>query len=617
MGFSYVAFRTIYEICRKLKILRWRFPDQYVLESSISLVDWRRSNVRFFVPVKAEMPHTHHRILKERVNRIAQGKQLFFSNEWIRVDDWHTNPKTRFRYPKNQHWTGIATLSPAAGDIKYVWEKARFSFLYDLIRFDFYSAVSQSDQVFSCMEDWIDHNPVNRGPHWVCSQEISLRVLNWIFALHYYQHSPALTPAIFSKIISSIYAQMRRVSTHFKYSRVILHNNHTLTEAVALYSVGLLFPFFPESNTWRRQGKREFEAEIASQIFEDGTYIQFSMNYHRVAVQLLTWALHLGELNSDRFNNETYRKARKTVAFLQMCQDEKSGQLANLGNNDGALFFPLTECHFRDFRPQLHALAALLNMPDQYGSGSWDEEAHWFGIVRPKAEHKSSSVISPGVKDFKVGGYYVVRDDQTVTLLRCAAYRNRPFQADNLHLDIWVGGRNILRDAGSYSYNTEANWAGYFAGSASHNTVTLGECDQMQKGPGFTWSHWVRDANGSAFCCDEEAVLEGQFTGFTFLEKPVIHRRRVSKAIGRLHWIVEDWLENVPDNRVLKQHWHPDNTFFENYRITAIDHESKCIVPEKLPGYFSEYYGSKTECIALVFPFSGSYIRTEISHISL
>uniref|UniRef100_UPI003F6FCE0E heparinase II/III family protein n=1 Tax=Dyadobacter sp. TaxID=1914288 RepID=UPI003F6FCE0E len=273
MGLRYVGFRTIYEICRKLKITRLYYPRKYVFRSSISVADWQRSNVRFFVPVIAEMPQVHYQTLAERVNRISQGEQLFFSNEWISVDDWHTNPKTLFRYPKNQHWTEIATLSPIAGDIKYVWEKARFCFLYDLMRFDFHSGVSQSKLVFTCIEDWIDHNPVNRGPHWVCSQEISLRVLNWIFALHYYQHSPALTQPIFNKILASIYAQMRRVFAHFRYSRIVLHNNHTLTEAVALYSVSLLFPSFPGSNIWRRQGKKWFEAEIASQIFEDGSYI--------------------------------------------------------------------------------------------------------------------------------------------------------------------------------------------------------------------------------------------------------------------------------------------------------------------------------------------------------
>ena len=34
-----------------------------------------------------------------------------------------------------------------------------------------------------------------------------------------------------------------------------------------------------------------FEKEIDYQIYKDGTYLQFSMNYQRVVVQLLTWVL--------------------------------------------------------------------------------------------------------------------------------------------------------------------------------------------------------------------------------------------------------------------------------------------------------------------------------------
>ncbi|WP_169739256.1 heparinase II/III family protein [Dyadobacter crusticola] len=554
--------------------------------------------------------------MQKKVHRILQGKQLFFSNKWILVKDWHTNPTTQFTYRKDQHWTRIPTLSAAAGDIKYVWEKARFTFLYDLIRFDFHGGASQSKFVLACLEDWIDQNPVNRGPHWVCSQEISLRVLNWIFALHHYKYSPELSNAIFDRIIRSIYAQMRHVAAHFTYSRLVLHNNHTLTEALALYSVGLLFPFFPESSTWRQGGKKWFQAEIATQIFEDGTYIQFSMNYHRVAVQLLTWALRLGELNGDRFDDKTYQKAGETAKFLQMCQDEKSGQLANLGNNDGALFFPLTECHYRDFRPQLNALATLLNMPDRYGTGIWDEEAHWFGLERTPAVAKTSCALAPSMHHFEAGGYYVLLDDQSVTLLRCASYCDRPFQADNLHLDIWVDGRNILRDAGTYSYNTEGKWMAYFAGTTSHNTVVPGGYDQMQKGPGFTWSQWVRTANGGSFLSEENGVLEGEFIGFTFLRKPITHRRRVTKAVGRLHWIVEDWLENAPESLESKQYWHPDEAFLEHYQITAFDTKKERIAPKKQTGYFSEYYGSKTECIELSFSFTGSYIRTEIAKLT-
>ncbi len=42
--------------------------------------------------------------------------------------------------------------------------------------------------------------------------------------------------------------------------------------------------------------------------------------------------------------------------------NDSNGWLPNYGANDGALFFRLNECHYRDYRPQLQALAVLLDM---------------------------------------------------------------------------------------------------------------------------------------------------------------------------------------------------------------------------------------------------------------
>ena len=66
-------------------------------------------------------------------------------------------------------------LSKEAGDIKYVWEKSRFSFLYDVIRYDYHFDDDQSEFIFKQIEDFIDKNPINQGPNYKCSQEISLR----------------------------------------------------------------------------------------------------------------------------------------------------------------------------------------------------------------------------------------------------------------------------------------------------------------------------------------------------------------------------------------------------------------------------------------------------------
>lgn len=99
-----------------------------------------------------------------------------------------------------------------AGDIKFVWEKSRFSFLYTLIRDEQHNKANHAAFVFSEIENWIDSNPINCGPNYRCSQEISLRVMNWIFALYYYiDDDDALTEQRWGKIMNSIYWQIHHV----------------------------------------------------------------------------------------------------------------------------------------------------------------------------------------------------------------------------------------------------------------------------------------------------------------------------------------------------------------------------------------------------------------------
>lgn len=126
-------------------------------------------------------------------------------------------------------------------------------------------------------------------------------------------------------------------------------------------------------------GKKWFEEEIAYQIYEDGTFLQHSMNYHRIVVQLLTWGITLAE-RKQVFDAIVYKQAASSLLFLRACMVKENGWLPNYGANDGALFFKLSNVHFRDYRPQLQALAAA--------SAPWIflvdacEDVQWYGIEK-------------------------------------------------------------------------------------------------------------------------------------------------------------------------------------------------------------------------------------------
>src|SRR5690606_31313300 len=109
------------------------------------------------------------------------------SSEWRHIgfdDEWTLHPISKYRYTK-EHWTKQPIYSAAIGDIKYVWEKSKFSYIMYLIRNDACNEEDHSDFVFREISRWIDANPPNTGPNYICSQEISIRLLNWSFALFF------------------------------------------------------------------------------------------------------------------------------------------------------------------------------------------------------------------------------------------------------------------------------------------------------------------------------------------------------------------------------------------------------------------------------------------------
>jgi hypothetical protein len=617
MGWRYIVFRAGYEFQKIAGILKFRFPVNPPTKKFIPLEEWQNRPVPFFFQdqLLSFNFNQDYELLKKRIDALHRHEFLFFGSKWYMVPDWLTNPESGFSYDISKHWSEIPDFSLAAGDIKYVWEKSRFTFLYDLIRYDFHFEKDQAAFVFSEIESWIDHNPVNCGPNWRCSQEITLRVLNWTFALQYYKNSSSLNEPLFSKIINSIYQQMCHVAENIHFSRIAVRNNHALTETLGLYLVGLIYPFFEESSVWKKNGKKWFEEEIAYQIYEDGTFIQFSMNYHRVAVQLLTWGIQLAHLNQESWNEVVYDRARKSLHFLLTCQDSKTGQLPNYGNNDGALFFPLTECHFRDFRPQLLALANVLGEEVYYGKGACQEGSFWLGSTQREMYVKDEAVKKPLFSAFPKGGYYILREQKTITFLRCGSYQNRPFQSDNLHIDIWVEGENILRDAGSYQYNTDKKWTDYFSGTASHNTIMLGDYDQMRKGGRFIWYDWIKKSNGDWKSEDDKFIFEGYFEGFKELGKKIIHRRKVTKSIGAPHWIIEDWVENAPDGIAMNQIWHPSQLFFDQYNLKAFSKKGEEVKYMETDGWYSGTYGERESTRRVVFSTTERYIKTEINLI--
>ena len=612
MGWRYTFFRARFEFIRRAGLLKNKFPANPEYKEYCTLEQWKKRAAVFFFKDRSSLsfPRDPKPELKDIFNSIKEGKFLLFNSVLANLGknyDWVTNPDSGYHYDISKHWTEIADYTKEAGDIKFVWEKSRFSYIYDIIRYDYHYNDDCAGMVFNDILSWIAHNPVNLGPNYRCSQEMSLRVLNWMFALNYYRESPLLTDEIFGKMQNVIYWHMDHVYKNIDFSRIAVRNNHAITETLTLYLAGLFFPDMPGAEVWKKNGKSWFEEEIAYQVYEDGTFLQFSMNYHRIVIQLLTWGIALSEKNGERFSDVVYDRAKKSLLFLRTCMVEENGWLPNYGANDGALFFKLSSAHYRDFRPQLQALAAVLGV--DAGINIAFEDRWWYGIVENSI---SSCKPADGVHTFKNGGYYIIREPETLTFIKCGSYKDRPSQADNLHIDIWYKGENILPDAGSYKYNTDLQTIRYFSGTASHNTVMIDDKDQMLKGGHFIWYYWSQ--------CKETVLKEENslyiFTGavsvFSYIEKDIVHKRTLVKQKNKPIWEIRDELVGLPVGMKMRQLWHIPLNDKDRVTIIAKELNGISLIPHVEEGWFSSFYGQKEKIYECYFSTENKIIDTVV-----
>ena len=264
--------------------------------------------------------------------------------------DWNRNPLTGRSILADRHWTAID--EQAAGDIKGIWELSRFSLAFRLARFYALTGDERTPEIFwQLVESWMQVNPPNAGPQWLSSQEVALRAMAWIFALHAFARSPATTIARMEKIIAALDAHARRIEATLAYAKA-QNNNHLISEAAGLFTIGLLFPKLPGSSRRRALGRALLES-TAGQFFPDGGYIQHSVNYHRLALQLYAWAMRLAEISGRPFSPAMYSCVDRSLDLLGRLIDPGTGSMPNIGHNDGALFLALNSCAYEDYRPLL------------------------------------------------------------------------------------------------------------------------------------------------------------------------------------------------------------------------------------------------------------------------
>jgi hypothetical protein len=503
-------------------------------------------------------------------NKILDGKLPYFGR--LSFDcgfppQWFRNPVTGQTVQPDRPWTKMRFASEEHGDLKFILEPSRFLFVYPLARAYAISGDERfADAFWTSIEDWALNNPPMSGPLWICGQESSLRIMAWTFALYAFIASSSTTAQRVALLVSMIGAHAWRTAQTLGYARS-QRSNHLISEAVGLWTAGTLFPELNDALEWRQLGAKILREAVLDQITPEGVFLQNSFNYQRMVLQQVLWVIRLAAISETKLDTQIHERSVAGFQFISQFVDKSSGQMPNYGSNDGSHILPLAICDYSDFRPLLRMGECVLNRCTALPPGRWDEAALWIGgkIEPPtmrEPSHQAKAANSASGSGSASTGYHRLGTDRSWALVRAGRYTRRPFQADQLHVDLWWHGLNLARDAGTYLYNGEPPWDNGLAGTRVHNTVSVDNHDQMLRAGRFLWLNWAQ-ASGRSFCgalsgenlSQPDAKIldtfEGEHDGYRRLG--VTHRRMV-RCVGENAWVIVDDLLGKGEHD-LKLHW--------------------------------------------------------------
>lgn len=503
------------------------------------------------------------------------------------VPHWFYSPLTQTEFKNVNHpWFKIPDFDADVGDIKGIWEASRFDWVLDFIlkfRRDKNEAWLNALDVW--LNDWGQKNAPYFGPNWKCGQEASIRVMHLISAL--IGLNQLKQPS--ANILSLIELHLKRIAPTIDYA-IAQDNNHGTSEAAALFMGGSLLNISKpnsQNRAWAETGRNWLENRAVKLIMQDGGFSQYSVNYHRVMLDSYALAeIVRQKLGLTEFSQRLYSQIGKATNWLYILI-QKNGDVPNLGANDGARLLPVCETDYRDFRPSVQLASTLFFQHSYYAEmGSYDQVLDFFDLTKLQKLHFE---LPDRNAFFKESGLITAECQDIFLALKLPVFKFRPSQCDALHLDVWCQGENVLRDGGTYSYNSTPEDLEYFSGTASHNTVQFDRHLQMPRLSRFLFGSWLKPNNLD--------YQKGQYSCGYRDAWGCEHLRKIDLKHGEI--CVSDRIAGFKDEAILRWRLQPDDWTLNDHILSngkiEIEIKTENNVEIRLSeGIESRYYYQKT-----------------------
>lgn len=293
----------------------------------------------------------------------------------------------------------------------------------------------------------------------------------------------------------------------------------------ALSQIGMVFPEFAEAGAWRETGWAEAVRAVEEDLFPDGTGVEMATGYSAsplgTALNVLSLAERLG-IDPPDFDMDKIEAAGWYWAYLlyptgaqPMLGDGDATIISEQAAGGGTVYLDGGSITFQDAMPA-HYKEIIDNAPP----GWYTRGRSRADLVRSAAELTGqpamAAIVNGGPADllpepsrpFTWTAQYFQRSgfdlDSRYLTFDAGPFGTGHSHHDKLSFDLYAYGRPLIADPGRYIYPTvtdptSTQWRNWFASTAAHNTLMMGDKRQRARPPEVpaqpqTGTTWVSDS---------------------------------------------------------------------------------------------------------------------------
>ena len=454
--------------------MAWRLRDQVVRLAWSPRQVTRHQLARAAAPAPARAleftavlpPGTAAQVPEEARTSVLEAAERLLQGEWetlgvLRTDlerpDWFRDPVTGRRSAQDRCAFRINHRSyEQVGNVKQVWELSRLQHLTLLATAWFLTQDEEyARRIADQLRSWWRENPFLSGVHWTSGIELGIRLISLVWIRRLLDDWPGAAD-LFERDALAV----RQIQWHQRYlaaipSRGSSANDYVIAEAAGQLAASCAFPWFRDSERWRRKSMLRLERELFRSTFPSGIGRAPTSDYQCFVAELGFAAAFEADVSGHPLRPSAWARLCALADSAAALVDERLRPPGPCHSGGG--YGLLLDAPTPDRWPSMLAVAGAL-----IGRQDWWPQAP--GNVT------SSVVGTLSASRRQIGGRPSLRPsrfaDAGITLLRTSGKNEiwcrcdggshgYPGIADRLSVEVRYAGIDILADLGTFCHYGE------------------------------------------------------------------------------------------------------------------------------------------------------------------